>query len=1304
VIPRIDQRPDRVPLSFAQLRLWFLSQFEGPSATYNVPFALRLIGPLDRDALESALRDVVGRHESLRTLFPAVGGEPYQRVLAPAEAVVRIVWSDAAADEVAERVVQACRYAFELATELPLRCEVFALGPDEHVMVLLIHHIACDGSSLGPLTRDLADAYRARLAGAAPDWPDLPVRYADYALWQRGMFGAEDDPNSLLSRQSNFWRGALADLPDELALPADRARPATASHRGAMLPFAVDGDVHAKLYALARAARVTPFMVIQAGLAVLLTRLGAGTDIPIGIPVAGRPDPDLENLVGFFVNTLVLRTDTGGDPRFRELLAGIRKTDLDAFEHQDLPFERIVETVKPARSLGRQPLFQTMLAFQNTAGGAYLLPGLDVQVLDQVTDTAKFDLSFSVRERFTVERSPAGLDIQMEYALDLFDPASAELLAQRFVRVLEAAAADPDARISQVDVLSAPERDQILRRWNDTAVEVPPATVTELFERQAEATPDAVAVTLGGRFGDSPSLTYDQLNIRADDLADILRAEGVRAESAVLVVMERSIELVVTLLAVLKAGGYYVALPQDLTANRLDAVIRGTGSEILVTSPTTRDSDLVIGAGARGIRPVIVGSEVTRSTRHSNPPARRHRHQLGYAMYTSGSTGVPKVVGVTDEDLVTLALDRGFGLRASDRVLFHAPHAFDASIYEIWAPLLAGACVVVAPDRELDAQSLASLITEQHVSLVHVTAGLFRVIAEESPETFAGVREVLTGGDVVSPHAIGRVLDALPGVAIRHLYGPTEITLCATMWAIEAGTPIGEVVPIGRPLDNTRVYVLDDALQPVPPGVAGELYVAGAGLARGYLGQPALTAERFVADPFGPIGTRMYRTGDVVRWDRHGCLWFLGRHDDQVKIRGFRIEPAEVESVLLRHPGVGQATVVARESHTGDKRLVAYVVPITASGSIDPDDIRRYVGTILPGYMIPSAVVVLTQLPLTASGKLDRRALPAPVFAGSRDGNVARTVREQLLCTIFADVLGLDRVGTDDDFFDVGGNSLLAVRVVSRIRTVLGVEIGIRGLFEAPTVAALAARLDQAQSDPDSFAKRILLRSSAGSRTAVVVHPAGGLSWCYGRLLPFVPQDYAVYGLQASGYTDDLPRRLTDVAQDYLNELRAVAPAGPYALIGWSLGGIIAQEMAVLLESAGEKVEALVVLDVGPTIPGLATAPDLDATQAESMLTSLFEAAGSEILGLPKERVHQLSEAAVAMMRLAREHESRPFDGPMLSIEAAGSRQRHQHSPVTWADLTDGRVRTQVVPCDHDAMLNPETVPLIGPAIAEALT
>ncbi|MEE1797712.1 amino acid adenylation domain-containing protein [Streptomyces sp. JV176] len=1321
-------RPRELPVSPAQSRLWFLDRLEGPNHTYNICLRLRLSGDLDTAALRAALADVVARHESLRTTFPLVGDQPSQRVRPVGEAAVELPVTAVEDGELEERLGRLAAHAFDLAAELPLRADLFRLahgespgespGGEEWVLSVVLHHIAGDGWSMGPLWRDLAQAYAARCAGRAPGWEPLPVQYADYTLWQRELLGEADDPGSVLAGQVAYWKDRLRGAPQELALPVDRARPEVASRRAGWVPLRIPAETYAGLTELARGQGVTMFMLLHAAVAVLLSKSGAGRDIVIGSPVAGRLDQALDNLVGFFANTLVLRTDLSGDPDFVELLDRVRAAGLEAFEHQDVPFERLVEELAPARSMARPPLFQVLLAVQNTPQAVLRLPGVRVTEKPAGLLSARFDLDIEVHERRDEAGTPVGLDGGIVFAAELFDQLTVETLAARLVRVLAAVTADPTLPVHRIDLLDAAEQRRMLQEWNDTARPVPDATLGDLFRRQADRTPDAVALVFEG-----DRISYAELEARTNRLARYLIARGVGPEAVVGVVLDRSVEQVVALLAVVRAGGAYLSVDPGQPILRIDQVLADASPAVVVSTGEITARLLELHSGrprlARtaaewirlddpAVRAAVAASDARVITDADRTAPLLPGHPA-YVMYTSGSTGTPKGVTVPHHGVVNqLAwMQEEFGLSVTDRIVQKASFAFDASVWELFWPLLNGAGMVMArPGGHRDPGYLTELIKRERATVVQFVPSMLRAFLEDAAavEKCTGLRTVICIGEAL-PAAVRDRFHTVLAVPLHNLYGPTEASVAVTSWRCDPRRD-GATVPIGRPLRNIRAYVLDGGLRPVPPGVAGELYVAGDGLARGYLGRPALTAERFVACPFGPAGERMYRTGDVVRWDAEGRLEFVARMDEQVKIRGVRIEPGEIEAVLAAHEQVAQAAVVAREDTPGDPRLVAYVVPDAgggdgATGEAGPGDggvpldtaVREFAASRLPQSMVPSAVAVLERLPLTANGKLDRAALPAPDYSAGpgRGGRGPATLREQLLCSIFEQVLGVSSVGAEESFFELGGHSLMAVRLVNRIRSVLGMEVPMRAVFEAPTVAGLLARsAEGGERKPTDVL--VPIRPTGDHAPFFCAHAIMGLGWEYGWLADCAPERYPFYSLRPRGLdagSAELPDSLARMAADYVAQIRTVQANGPYHLLGWSFGGHVVQEMAAQLEEAGEEVAALVVVDSSP-VDGRPTA-GVRADFAEQENTVAEALTGVE------------HEAYVRIVRnntkILLAHRTRKTAGDLLLISGDGDTKAD-----LWRPSVSGEVREHTLDCPHrEMLLNSEAARQVWDIVAHEL-
>jgi amino acid adenylation domain-containing protein/non-ribosomal peptide synthase protein (TIGR01720 family) len=1051
-----------IPLSFAQRRLWFLHRLEGPSATYNIPFVMRLDGPLDTAALTAAMTDVVTRHESLRTLIvESADGTPEQRILPPQEAVVPIRVADVAADAVDAATLEIACEGFDLDTELPVRATVLRLAPQEHVVVFVFHHIAADGSSMAPFLRDLVSAYTARHQGAAPDWTPLPVQYKDYTLWQRQLLGDEADPESIATAQLDYWRRELAGVPQPVQLPLDRPRPTAAGHRGGHVWFELEPELLAGLGKLAADRGATAPMVAQAALAVLLHHLGGGNDLTIGSPIEGRADEQLSDLIGFFANTWVLRADLSQNPSFSVLLDQVRDKALAAYDNQDVPFERLVELLNPDRSTAYSPLFQVMLAWQFVWQG-FEIPGLRVTPVAAGTDTAKFDLFFNI-----VPDASGRAYGRLEYATELFDHATAVSIADRYVRVLRQVVADPGLRLGRVDVLAEAERDW-LARLNETAAPTQGSTIPELVTAQAVRTPDATAVVAG-----QTELTYQELNARADRLATLLRKRGIGPDALVAVALPRSADLVVALLGVLKAGGAYLPIDPDHPAARVDLLLSTADPALVLTdgataaalpeckSPVLHFDDVSFdGPNGVDVSDVRIGPD-----------------NLAYVMFTSGSTGTPKGVAITHASVVNGVRDlrQAAQVEAGSRMLAATSVNFDVSVFEIFTALTTGASVEIVRDvLELAERGSWSGSTVSAVPTVF-SALLDPILARTPGALELDLKTVVFAGEALTADLVRKVRRALPDIRIVNAYGQTE-SFYASVHVLPQHSNATGAIPVGSPLGNMRAYVLGPELAPVPPGVIGELYVAGI-LARGYYRSGGATAQRFVACPFGPAGARMYRTGDLARWDEEGRLKYAGRADTQVKINGIRVDPTEIEAVLTRHPGVGQAAVTVRVDNAGSKRLVGYVAPADSAG-VSAADLRRFTAERLPDYMVPTLLVVLERLPLTATGKLDRAALPEPEFP-STAFRAPRSEPERVLAEVYADVLDARQVGIDDDFFASGGDSIRSIQVVARAKT-RGVVVSTREIFEHRTVARLAELVEGRHEE---------------ERPSLAELPGGGVGW-----------------------------------------------------------------------------------------------------------------------------------------------------------------------------------------------------------------
>ncbi|MCP4655645.1 MAG: amino acid adenylation domain-containing protein, partial [bacterium] len=1109
-----------LPASFAQRRLWFLDRLFPGDPSYNMPGALRLVGKLDDDALDRSLGAIERRHEALRTRLLEVDGEPLQRIAPPRERLLSRI--DLSALPAPQKTAETERLrrgeglrGFDLSRDPLLRASLLRLGNEEHLLLLTLHHIVADGWSERLLLEELAafyGAWRGNPHGPGPELPELPIQYADFAQWQHQRFA-----DGAFDRQLSAWREELAGPLPPLELPGRQERPAEVSNRGARRDFELPDALAEGLETFARRGSASLFMVLLAAYQALLHRWSGEDRITVGSPIANRNRRETERLIGFFVNSIVLRTDLGDDPTFRELLGRVRETTLQAYTHQDLPFEVLVEALQPDRSTGQQPLYQVLLALQNAPPASAGLPGLEMTLEPPVQGTAKFDLTVSL------ERVPEGLRGFAEYRTDLFESSDVERLVRHFEQLLTAAVAEPERRLSEIPHLDAAEHHQLVVEWNDRRTAYPyQSTVHELFREWVRCRGEAVAAVFGER-----SLSYAELDRQAARLADRLRRLGTGPDVLVAVCLERSLELVVALVAILKAEGAYVPLDPAYPPERLSLILADSGAAVLISR--RRLLEVLPEETSPGVgRLLLDGVKLDdASPGASEPRPAAVPDNLAYMMYTSGSTGRPKGVGVPHRAIVRLVRETDYvDFGPESRVAQASNASFDAATFEIWGPLLNGGCVVgFDRDVTLSPESFATALGRDRVDTLFLTPALFNELARQQPAAFSTLRQVVVGGDVLDPRWVSRVLRVGVGPEQRLIngYGPTESTTFASTQRVTEMPETASTVPIGRPIANTELYVLDRGLRPMSIGMAGELTIGGDGLARAYHGRPRLTATKFVPHPFRrpgeEPGARLYRTGDLVRLSPCGEVIFLGRIDRQVKLRGFRIEPGEIEAALLRHPAVRQAAVEVCTTGSGDRCLVAYVAP--EEGSLDVRKLRQDLGGVLPEFMVPAAFEVLERFPLNVNGKVDRRALPEPCWGPGEqsDGEATpRTPLEELVLDACTHLLGVERVNLGDNFFELGGHSLLATRLSSRLRALLGMEVPLKVVFEAPTFAELIAVLEQLRGTAEPLAALPLEPAPPGE--APVPSFAQERLWFVEQLEPGSPQNNVPAAFRLNGPLD----------------------------------------------------------------------------------------------------------------------------------------------------------------------------------------
>jgi amino acid adenylation domain-containing protein len=1181
IVARVGER-EEAPLSFAQRRLWFIDQMGGGSVQYNMPGAMRIVGKFEEEVAERAFRRIIERHQPLRTVI--VNGEqgPVQRIRKEFE--FRLGWKDLrdkGREEqellVAEALEADAVQAFDLSRDLMLRAAFLRLSEEEGVLQFNMHHIAADGWSMGILVKEFGELYEAYAGGKQDPLPELSIQYADYAEWQREWLQGE-----VVERQLRYWEEQLADLPEVHGLVLDRVRPGVQSYEGGVETVEVEEELLRGLKQVGRGEQATLFMVLQGVFGLLLWRHGNGGDVVMGTAVANRLQKELEPLVGFFVNTLVLRVECKAGEKYREYVERVRAVNLEAQGHQDVPFEQVVERLKPRRSSSYGALFQIMFNMDQRA--ELHLPDMTVLPLQGPRVIAKFDLMLDALE------DRGRLELRFTYNTALFEAATIARMGGRLKNLLRGVVANPEARIEELPLLSEAEREHLLYELNRTGVEYPRnLCVHELFETQVAKAPEALAVVYGKR-----QLTYAQLNRQANQLAHYLHKLGIKPDSRVAICMDRGIEMLVALLGVLKAGAAYVPLDPAHPQRRLQRMFQDSSPEVVLTQ---KHLQAAISEWGHALPLLDLSSAAPpwKDQPENNPdraslgPTPQH---VACIIYTSGSSGVPKGAMIEHRSIVNLVRDlRSVQLSPEDVVGQVSNTSFDAATFEIWGALAAGAQIAgIAQKETISPLVLAEKIKETRTSVLLLTTALFNQIASDAPNSLAGLRCLLFGGEVAEPRRVARVLSVAKPEHLLHLYGPTETTTYSTRYEVKSIND-DRKVPIGQPVSNTLIYVLDARGDPAPLGVPGDMYIGGAGLARGYLNRPELTAERFVPNPFAQqAGARMYRTGDLGRWLADGNIEFLGRSDAQVKIRGFRIELGEIEARLLECAGVRQAVVMVREDTPEEKRLVAYYVmdEESAGAGAQPEmgAMRRHLSGCLPEYMVPAAYVRLQRLPLTPHGKLDRNALPQPQSSAYavREYEEPQGEMESRVAGIWAEVLSIERVGRHDNFFELGGHSLLAMRLVERLRQ-QKFHLDVHTIFTNPILSGMAARVmenvdgRQDLERNNKFQHSSLVELKVGNPSVqpfFLIHPVGGYVSCYSELALGLEYEGPVFGLQIAGTVSPT---IEQMAGKYLEAVRSVQPQGPYLLGGWSMGGVVAYEMARQLNCVGECISVLVMLD-----------------------------------------------------------------------------------------------------------------------------
>ncbi len=1218
VVPSIVRRQssDVYPASFAQQRFWFLDQLGQGNSAYHIFRGIRLMGPLQETSLEKALNEVIRRHDILRTVFSLRDEKlyqvvkPYSKTVLPAEDLAALD-DDIREAEAIRLATELANHPFDLAEGPLIRYHLLRLGEQEHILLLVLHHIIADGWSLELILREITQLYEWGCRGIQRHLPEPTVQYGDFSIWQR-----ESLSGARLDAEVRYWRQRLSDAPSVIDLPLDFPRPPLQTSQGRRHLFSFSEEIKQAVKRLGQQEGVTAFMIFLAAFKVLLSRYTGQADIIVGTPSSGRDRLEIESTVGLFINMLALRTRLQDDLTFTDLLARVRETVLEAYSHQELPFDRLVEELHPARDLSYSPVFQTTFAYQALSrkiGFADLSP--TPFKIEQVS--SKYDLALFITE------TENGLNGILTYNAALLHPATAKRMMSHFGMVVKAVVSNPHLRVSEIPLMGLQEQDEILEEWRGETCGIDEDLCAHaLFEARALETPDAVAV-----IHREISYTYREINERSNQLAHYLKGLGAGPEVLVALCLERSVDMIISLLATLKAGAAYLPLDPSFPKSRLEYML--SDSKVIATITTGKTNDLAgLFAMPSDMKLVRLDEDHDRISIHprTSPAVKATGANLAYVIYTSGSTGNPKGVQITHRSLVNflLSMQHQPGLEDQSRLLAITTLSFDIAALELLLPLSSGTSLVLADQKELfDGEALQGVVEQENVSEIQATPATWRILLESDWPGSMDLR-LFCGGEAMSRELAEQLLPRCR--ELWNLYGPTETTIWSSLSRI---TDAREPISIGRPIHNTELYILDRNLDLSPIGVVGELHIGGAGLSRGYLGRPALTAQRFIPNPFGrEKGLRLYKTGDLARYLPNGGIEILGRTDHQIKIRGFRIETGEIESLLTQHPAVSAAVVQAREGGGGEKRLVAYLT-LKSNHSLSSTEGIQYLRERLPDYMVPGAIMVLDQFPMTLNGKIDRRALPDPPQkrAGIEQTLISpRNAVELQLQVIWQDLLNLQVIGVTESFFDVGGHSLLGLRLLQRVEKTFGQKIPLSAFFQRPTIRALADVLNREGRDK-SFAPLVAIREKGTRRPMFCVHSIGGDVVRFFHLAQHLGDDQPIYGFQAphpselEGEVETIPV----MAGRYLNLMKEMQPSGPYAIAGYSFGSIVAFEMAQQIVRSGEQVSILALLDGVSPLVQQAAAERSDAVTLAGFARDLARASGKEI-DLRHEEIQRLSD------------------------------------------------------------------------------